>query len=672
VSGKRKDETSTFSGRTSVPAAEPVALPLLQEVLAARYAGLEELGRGGMGVVFRAEDRQLERRVALKVIRPDRLAEPSVIERFKRESAIAQRIAHPNVCRVLDAGQAGDTLYISMEYLEGVTLKALLEEMGPLPLADVLRFGAQLASALEAIHREGIVHRDLKPQNILISGERAFVMDFGVAYHPAFGELTSSGRMPGSLAYFSPEQANGTRVAARSDVYALGLVLFEMCTGRRAPGDDGELPLALRAKEHCTRPSALFPAVPPELDAIVLKCLSRDPRKRFSSAAAVERALAGVKADLESGWQRRRRARRVRWGLAVACVAAVAAATLPPERGILAVPLRRAGAVTSGRLALAPSREPALCRVVARLDAALARHTQVGAASIPQAWTAAQELVALDPQRSALDRWQRFFDSQRVAQERLWRKYPEPSFPPHLGATAWVFLALARMGSAAEPADLAAFLAEQQANGAWPLFGGAGGGENASTYATAMALLALHEQRRLHRAGETDALERAIARAEAYLLATHLPGRARWSDYPSSEPKRSVSALVVHALHEVQTPQLVELDRHWLRELPAAPARPRDFEASNRTIRRSDGTPLQSDDMRYYELPWSILATVHAYPSGSWWQRASALRWIERVLAEADPAAGIVGDDGDAWIASELLLAFRRLRDVAGLRCPAS
>src|SRR5262249_54735305 len=160
---------------------------------------------------------------ALKVVRPDRLAQASVVERFRRESAILRRIHHPNVCPVLDAGEVGDTLYISMEYLEGATLQSLLERSGPLPTEEVLRFGEQLASALEAIHREGIVHRDVKPHNVIVSGERVFLMDFGVAFHPDYQELTATGRTPGSLSYFSPEQAKGDAVGPPSDVFALGL-----------------------------------------------------------------------------------------------------------------------------------------------------------------------------------------------------------------------------------------------------------------------------------------------------------------------------------------------------------------------------------------------------------------------------------------------------------------
>src|SRR5262249_40582681 len=164
-----------------------------------------------------------------------RLAQGSAIERFRRESAILQRIHHPNICPVLDAGEAGDTLYISMEYLEGPTLRSLLERSGPLPTAEVLRFGEQLASALAAIHAEGVVHRDVKPHNVLVCDDRAFLMDFGVAYHPAFQDLTATGRTPGSLGYLSPEQAEGQAVGPRSDIYALGLVLYEMCTARRPP-----------------------------------------------------------------------------------------------------------------------------------------------------------------------------------------------------------------------------------------------------------------------------------------------------------------------------------------------------------------------------------------------------------------------------------------------------
>jgi serine/threonine protein kinase len=673
------EPTSTFSG--APPALDPAAAaasPLGGSRLGLRYRLIEELGRGGMGIVFKAVDEQRQRLVALKVIRPDRLAQASAIERFRRESAILRRIHHPNVCPVLDAGEAGDTLYISMEYLEGPTLRSLLERSGPLPTEEVLRFGVQLASALAAIHREGIVHRDVKPHNIIISDDRAFLMDFGIAYHPAFRDLTATGPMPGSLNYLSPEQAKGQPVGPRSDLYALGLVLFEMCTASRAPGDVGEIPLALRGPgARCRRPSELAPNVPPELDAIVLKCLGYSPRRRFASASAVESSLARARAraclDEDRPPGPRPHARTIA-GVAAAVGALVCGALLTsPEHRTLPAPLRQADASMRGGVELSPSAEKALCRVSSRLETSLSGYLAEGVGRVPQAWTAAQALFALDAARLDRQRWSGFLAGQRFEQERLWRKYPEAAYPTHLAASAWVFLALAHLGAPAERADIWVFLAEQQDQGAWPIYAGAREGDSASTYATATALLALEAQRSVgHEESLAHSLQGASKRAIAYLLAARESGQARWSDYPDGPPQLGVSGLALHALHQGLRQPLAEIDRLWLHGLPDEPAGPGDFESSGRTVHASDGRPIQSDDTRHYELPWCVVATLDAYPSGTHWQRTKALRWIERVLARPDPAAGIAGDDDDAWIAAELLLAFRRLGAAAQARCPSS
>jgi tRNA A-37 threonylcarbamoyl transferase component Bud32 len=652
-------------------AATAATAPLEGDRLGQRYLLIGELGRGGMGIVFKAFDEQLRRVVALKLIRPDRLAQASVVERFRRESAILRGIQHPNVCPVLDAGEIGDTLYISLEYLEGPTLQSLLERSGPLPTEEVLRFGEQLASALEAIHREGVVHRDIKPHNVIVSGQRAFLMDFGVASHPAFHDLTAAGRTPGSLSYFSPEQANGQAVGPPSDVFALGLVLYEMCTGRRAPGDDVGAPLAFRGpRARLRRPSSLAPSVPPEVDAIVQRCLRYSPRQRFASAAAVGAALVQARARLENRDPADQvPARALPLLVALGVLLSGALLLAPPGKRLLLPPLRRAEGAIQGHVQLSPSAEDGLCRVSSRLDAALRVHLADGVGHIPQAWTAAQALFALDPAPLDREQWRGFLFSQRVGQEPLWRKYPLAHYPTHLAASAWVFMALAHLETPAEPAALEAFLAEQQPQGAWPIYAGARAGESASTYATATALLALQAQRGLREGPLDHALDGASARATSYLLAARLPGHARWTDYPGGQVQRGISGLALDALHHGPHPALAEIDRRWLDELPAEPAGPRDFESSNRTIRGSDGHPLQSDDTRYYELPWCLLATLDAYPAGSPWQRARALRWIERALRGPDPAAEIVGDDSDAWIAAELLLAFRNVASAARATC---
>jgi tetratricopeptide (TPR) repeat protein len=262
-----------------------------------RYTIVEEVGAGGMGRVYKAIDRLLGTTVALKLMSAA-AAHSEARQRFQRELAVARAITHLNVCRVHDMGEVSGTAYISMEYVEGQTLEDLIRSVGGLSTKQTLALARQICSALQAIHEAGVVHRDLKPSNIMLDrAGRSIVMDFGMAYQRGDDRLTGAGAVVGTLAYLSPEQAKGREADPRSDVYALGLVLYEMLCGRRPPGDQAALPLALRdASEPCPPPSRFAPDVPPELDALVLRCLERDPRRRFSSASALDDALAAVQA----------------------------------------------------------------------------------------------------------------------------------------------------------------------------------------------------------------------------------------------------------------------------------------------------------------------------------------------------------------------------------------
>jgi hypothetical protein len=632
-----------------------------------------------MGLVVKALDLTEGTAVAVKVIRPERRADPRAEERFRRETAIARGIDHPNICRVLDAGRAGDVLYVVMEYLEGLTVQECLEARGPLPWQEVCRLGAQLAAALEAIHRGGIVHRDVKPQNVMIVGGRAVLMDFGVAYHPELSALTSSDRLAGTVAYFSPEQARGVKADSRADIYALGLVLFEMTTGRRAPGDGLGAPLALRgASARCRRPSELVSGLPPGLDAAILRCLEHQPRRRFPDAAAVAAALAGP------ALLRPRAAPRRLWMRAAltalgACSFAIATATGRGKGGLElldgAPRLLWASARGDRSITLSTGGRRALCGSIARLDTALAWTLDVvdaqGSATA-QAWTTAQVLVALDRNPSEARRWDDYFGVLRMPGDHLWRKYPRSAFQPHVGVTAWVLLALARMGQAASPADLDAFLGEQAPSGAWPIYSGAHHPEDGSSYATAMALLALHEQGRLAPQAAPRA-RAAIARGTRYLLAARQPAAARWRDYPEGQPGLSVSALVLHTLHAVGAStgadDLEAIDRQWLDALPADPPPPRRFEASNRMVHSMSDVPLQSDDTRYYELPWCLVATLDAYPAASLPERLTTLRWLDRAFRGLESGDQVRGDTDDAWIAAELLIALKRANLAAGAPC---
>ncbi len=263
--------------------------------LGERYTVVERIGAGGMGLVYKAIDRRLGKTVALKLIQARAAARPAAQERFRRELALAQQVTHPNVCRVHDLGEVDGTTFISMEYVEGQTLEVLIHSMGHLSPSQTVALGRQICAGLQAIHERGIIHRDLKPGNVMVDRlGHVLLMDFGMAYQKDQDRLTAEGAIFGTLAYLSPEQGRGL-ADFRSDVYALGLILYEMLTGKRPPGDEGQLPLALRpAEDACPPPSRFSPEVPGTLDAIVMRCLERAAEQRYPSPAALGEALGAL------------------------------------------------------------------------------------------------------------------------------------------------------------------------------------------------------------------------------------------------------------------------------------------------------------------------------------------------------------------------------------------
>jgi hypothetical protein len=257
-----------------------------------RYEIQSPLGRGGMGMVYRARDRTLDEIVAIKVLRPDFGQDPRMADRFRSEIKLARRVRHRNVCAIHDYGEDRGLLYISMELVEGVDLKRVLRERGALPAAQAYDLGIQIAEGLQAVHEAGIIHRDLKSPNIMVDGAVARLMDFGVAKRLGEGTVTATGNIVGTPEYMSPEQAQGRKLDYRSDIYALGIVLYEMFTG--AVPFRGETPISTILK-HINDPPPLDgpPAVgiPPDLKPVLRRCLAKDPAERYASARETAEAL---------------------------------------------------------------------------------------------------------------------------------------------------------------------------------------------------------------------------------------------------------------------------------------------------------------------------------------------------------------------------------------------
>jgi serine/threonine-protein kinase len=255
-------------------------------VLSGRYELSHLVARGGMAEVYRARDQLLDRPVALKVLFPELSVDRSFVERFRREAQAAANLSHPNIVPVFDWGEDNGTYFIVMEFVDGRALSSILRTAGPLHPDRAAEIAADVAGALAYAHRHGVVHRDVKPGNVLITEEGTIkVTDFGIARAVNTEEsLTQTGAVMGTATYFSPEQAEGMGVDSRSDIYSLGVVIFEMVTGR--PPFLGDTPVAVASKhvrEHPPAPREVNPGVPPDLEAIILKCLAKSPDHRYAT-----------------------------------------------------------------------------------------------------------------------------------------------------------------------------------------------------------------------------------------------------------------------------------------------------------------------------------------------------------------------------------------------------
>ncbi len=271
------------------------------ELIGDRYELGRQLGSGGMARVYLGHDRLLDRQVAIKVLSEPYASDPQFVERFRREASHAAGLNHPNIVAVYDRGEVDGSYYIVMEYLAGPDLKQVIRSRAPLPALEAIDDAQQILAALGAAHRRDVIHRDVKPQNVLVAEDGHLkVTDFGIARAGAETDMTEAGSVIGTAQYLSPEQARGDEVTAASDCYAVGIVLYEMLTGR-VPFDGGP-PVAVAMKQISDEPVSpriVEPSVPRELEAVVLRSLAKRPSERYRTAEEMSRALAEARAAID-------------------------------------------------------------------------------------------------------------------------------------------------------------------------------------------------------------------------------------------------------------------------------------------------------------------------------------------------------------------------------------
>jgi len=272
-------------------------------VLGTRYEIVGLLGQGGMGAVYKARDREVDRFVALKVIRPEMAVNPEILRRFKQELILARQITHRNVIRIFDLGEAEGIKFITMEFIEGRDLNSLMTQKGKLSFEETAQIVEQVCLALEAAHSEGVVHRDLKPQNIMLDKQgKVIVMDFGIARSMESDGTTQTGKLVGTPDYMSPEQVMGGHIDARSDLFTLGVILYELLTGSVPyKADRTQTAMFKRTREVPRPPAEVDPTVPRFLSAVTVKCLQIDAAQRYQSAREIVQDLEAWRGGAKRG-----------------------------------------------------------------------------------------------------------------------------------------------------------------------------------------------------------------------------------------------------------------------------------------------------------------------------------------------------------------------------------
>lgn len=272
----------------------PTTFMNVAAALEGRYQVMKELGRGGMGIVFQAHDKQLNESVAIKILSPLLSNDTEALERLRREVSAARRISHPNVIRIHDIAEAKGLQYVSMEFFAGRSLRDYIRSRTALSQMEAFNIASQISDGLEAAHKQGVIHRDLKSQNILINSVNQIkIIDFGLAHSTHLQGMTATGLIMGTPEYMAPEQVAGRKVDERADLYSFGIILYELFTGRVPFTGDSAIAVGFRQmKEEPTAPRQWNPDLPESIERVILKALEKDPLRRYSS-------VSELKADLE-------------------------------------------------------------------------------------------------------------------------------------------------------------------------------------------------------------------------------------------------------------------------------------------------------------------------------------------------------------------------------------
>jgi Tol biopolymer transport system component/predicted Ser/Thr protein kinase len=300
--------TQKFCGECATPLPSQKEIPVTETLetpteeltrgttFAGRYEIIEELGKGGMGKVYRVYDKKIDGEVALKLIKPEIAADKNTIERFRNELKLAREIAHRNVCRMYDLNEEKGSQYITMEYVPGEDLKSMIRMSKQLSMITAISIAKQVCEGLVEAHRLGVIHRDLKPSNVMVDKEgNSRIMDFGIARSVKGKGITGAGVMIGTPEYMSPEQVEGKEIDQRSDIYSLGIILYEMVTGRVPFEGETALAIALKHKNDLPKnPSEINPQIPKDLNRMILRCMDKDKEKRYQSAGEAQSELENI------------------------------------------------------------------------------------------------------------------------------------------------------------------------------------------------------------------------------------------------------------------------------------------------------------------------------------------------------------------------------------------